>query len=459
MKNLQSRSAQYLGTLLTILVLTMPSHGFAAWPTEVDAKPLPSLAPMLNQVLPAVVNVSVTNVTQQPLGLFKDPFFREFFNLPESSEPVTEHSAGSGVILDAEAGLIVTNHHVVEGVQSVSVTLYNEQELEAQIIGSDDATDIALLKVESKYLKSLPAGNSDKLRIGDFVVAVGNPFGLGHSVTSGIVSALGRTGLGIEHYEDFIQTDASINPGNSGGALINLRGELIGINTAIIAPGGGNIGIGFSIPINRVLALTSQLIEHGNVRRGILGVITENLPHAYTSSGSAPTLRGALITEVISRSPAANARLAPGDIIVQIGDEAIDTASDLRNTLGLVRVGDTRLIKFWRGTRLQEVRVVIEDPETLVADSQQIYDRLSGATFMNVTLSTRRGPRGAVIVTSVDRGSRAAQLGIRRDDIVVGANKSGVENLEELQEKIDTASAPFSLNIERDGVMMTLKIL
>ncbi len=459
MKHLNHRWLQRLGCLLSVWLLCASPALQAAWPTEVDGKPLPSLAPMLNKVLPAVVNVSVTNVTQQPLGLFQDPFFRQFFNLPESSEPMTEQSAGSGVIIDAEAGLIVTNHHVIDGAQSVSVTLYNGQELEAQTLGSDDATDIALLRVESGFLKALPLGDSDQLRIGDFVVAVGNPFGLGHSVTSGIVSALGRTGLGIEHYEDFIQTDASINPGNSGGALINLRGELVGINTAIIAPGGGNIGIGFSIPINRVRQLTAQLIEHGDVQRGILGVVTENLPHAYTSSGSAPTLKGALITEVISRSPAARAGLQPGDIIVQIGAEEIDSASDLRNTLGLIRVGDSRLIRFWRGTQQQEVRVTIEDPEVLVTESEQIYDRLSGATFMNVTISTRKGPRGAVLVTSVDRGSSAARLGVRRDDIVVGANKVRVETLEELQDLIDQASTPFTLNIERDGKLFALKIL
>lgn len=453
------RWPQLLRFGLFLWLFSLSPGGQAAWPTEVDGKPLPSLAPMLEKVLPAIVNVSVTNITQQPAGLFQDPFFRQFFNLPETGQPQTEASAGSGVIVNAEDGLIVTNHHVVEGAQSVSVTLYNGQELEAEILGSDDATDVALLQVDSEFMRALPLGNSDELQIGDFVVAVGNPFGLGHSVTSGIVSALGRTGLGIEHYEDFIQTDASINPGNSGGALINLRGELIGINTAIIAPGGGNIGIGFSIPINRVRQVASQLVEHGNVKRGILGVVTEDLPHAYTASGSAPTLKGALITEVIPRSPAARAHLQPGDIIVQIGTEEIDTASDLRNTLGLVRVGDSRLIRFWRGTDLEEVRVIIEDPQILVAENERIYDRLSGASFMNITISTRRGPRGAVLVTSVDRGSSAAQLGVRPDDIIIGANKTRVESLEELRAQIDQAEAPFVLSIERDGKMIALKVL
>ena len=446
-------------SLLACLFLTSVPCALAAWPVQIDDKPLPSLAPILEKVLPAVVNVSVTNISQQPLGLLQDPIFRKFFELPETG-PVTEQSAGSGVILDAEAGFIVTNHHVVEGAQSVTVTLYNEQELEAKVVGTDDATDIALLKVHSKYLQSLPTGDSEALRIGDFVVAVGNPFGLGHSVTSGIVSALGRTGLGIENYEDFIQTDASINPGNSGGALINLRGELIGINTAILAPGGGNIGIGFSIPINRILQLTAQLIQYGDIHRGILGVISEDLPHAYTSSGKAPTLKGALIIKIIPHSPAAASRLEPGDIVVQVGTEAIDSASDLRNTLGLVRAGDNRRIKFWRGSRLNEIQVQIQDPNTLLTgDSEQIYEKLSGASFLDITISTRAGPRGAILVSAIERSASAARVGLKRDDIIITANQSRVESLDALRALIDRARAPFSLDIERDGEKITLQIL
>ena len=300
-KSLSRHAGQLYIGLILVLSIIFPPVVVAGWPTQIDDQPLPSLAPMLEKVLPAVVNVSVTNPGKQPNSLFQDPFFKQFFDIPENT-PDKELAAGSGVIIDAKKGYIVTNHHVIQSAQSVNITLYNGLELEANLIGTDEATDIALLKVDSQKLQQFPLGDSDALRIGDFVVAVGNPFGLGHSVTSGIVSALGRTGLGIERYEDFIQTDASINPGNSGGALVNLRGELVGINAAIIAPGGSNVGIGFSIPINRVRQLLKQLTEYGDIQRGILGVISEDLPPAYTSAENTPTRSGALITEVIAHS-------------------------------------------------------------------------------------------------------------------------------------------------------------
>ena len=450
-----------LKALQTIVLLCLLSAAtqtaYAALPAKVDNAALPSLALMLEQVLPAVVNVSVATVSQQPSSLFQDPFFRQFFDLPEPG-PRTEQSAGSGVIVDAAAGYIVTNHHVVKDASSIKVTLYNRQELEARLIGSDEATDIALLQVESGYLREFPLGDSEALRIGDFVVAVGNPFGLGHSVTSGIVSGLGRTGLGIGRYEDFIQTDASINPGNSGGALVNLNGELIGINTAILAPGGGNIGIGFSIPINRVQQLTAQLLQFGDVQRGMLGVVSEDLPPAYSSAKNAPTRSGALITDVIPRSPAEKAGLQVGDIVIQIGEEKIDSASDLRNTLGLVRAGTSREIKFWRGNKLQQLMVEIKDPNALRPFSEKIYRKLDGAKFLDITVSTRRGPRGALLVTSIERGSPAARSGLQKDDIIVAANGARVENIDQLRALIDSAERIFVLELERNGDQFRIEL-
>ncbi len=449
---------RFTRTALLIGMLHAMTHAaFAALPAKVGSTPLPSLAPMLEQVLPAVVNVSVASISQQPSSLFQDPFFRQFFDIPEPS-PRTEQSAGSGVIIDAEAGYIVTNHHVIKDARSIKVTLYNRQELEARLIGSDEATDIALLQVEADFLRQFPLGDSEALRIGDFVVAVGNPFGLGHSVTSGIVSGLGRTGLGIGRYEDFIQTDASINPGNSGGALVNLNGELIGINTAILAPGGGNIGIGFSIPVNRVQQLTAQLLQFGDVQRGILGVVSEDLPPAYISAKNAPTRSGALITDVIPRSPADKAGLRVGDIVVQLGEEKIDSASDLRNTLGLVRAGNTRGIQFWRGNKLQQLKVEIKDPNALRKFSEILYRKLDGAKFLGITVSTRRGPRGALLVTSIARGSPAANTGLRKDDIIVAANGVPVEDLDQLRALIDTAASAFVLELERDGEHLQIKL-
>ena len=445
-----------LGLLLT-LSMSIPPAVPAGWPIEIDGQPLPSLAPMLEKVLPAVVNVSVTSPARQANSLAQDPFFRHFFGIPEDA-PDTEQAAGSGVIIDASQGYIVTNHHVIQSAQSVSITLYNGLELEANVIGTDEATDIALLKVDSQKLQQFPLGNSDKLRIGDFVVAVGNPFGLGHSVTSGIVSALGRTGLGIERYEDFIQTDASINPGNSGGALVNLRGELIGINAAIIAPGGGNVGIGFSIPINRVRQLLKQLTEYGDIQRGILGVISEDLPHSYTSAKNAPTRSGALITEIIARSPAQEARIQPGDIVIQVGKEKIDSASDLRNTLGLVRAGEHRRIRYWRGNQLKEVQVQIKDPDIQRKLSHRFYEKLAGASFLDVTLSTGDGPRGAILISDVETDSGAESAGFHRDDIIVAANKENIENLDRLREVIDQANEQLLITLQRGGKLIEIDI-
>lgn len=446
----------YIGLLLTLSIL-FPTAVPAGWPTQIDDQPLPSLAPMLEKVLPAVVNVSVTSPEKSPNSLFQDPFFRQFFDIPENM-PGTEQAVGSGVIIDAREGYIVTNYHVIHSAQSISITLYNGIELEASLIGADEATDIALLKVDSSKLQQFPLGNSDALRIGDFVVAVGNPFGLGHSVTSGIVSALGRTGLGIERYEDFIQTDASINPGNSGGALVNLRGELVGINAAIIAQGGGNVGIGFSIPINRVRQLLEQLKEFGNIQRGFLGVVSEDLPPAYTSAKNAPTRSGALITEVIAHSPAQQASIQPGDIVIQVGEEKIDSASDLRNTLGLVRAGEHRRIRYWRGNQLNEVQVQIKDPDIQRKLSHRFYEKLNGASFLDVTLSTRKGPRGAILISDVERDSRAEAIGFRRDDIIIAANRHNIENLDHLREVIDQAGDQLLITLQRNGVLIEIEI-
>jgi len=445
--------------LILLLLASLAVPASAALPAKLDGHPLPSLAPMLERVLPAVVNVSVTSLSQASAESFEDTFLRQFFDLPEQHVPPgTEKSAGSGVIVDADAGYIVTNHHVIRNAQAVKITLYNSLELEARVIGSDAAMDIALLQVDSKNLQQFPLGNSDRLRIGDFVVAVGNAFGLGHTATSGIISALGRTGLGIERYEDFIQTDASINPGNSGGALVNLRGELIGINAAILAPGGGNIGIGFSIPINRVQQLIAQLTEYGDIQRGVIGVISEDLPPAYTSAQKAPTRSGALIIEVINGSPAEAADIQAGDIVVRVGDEQIDSSSDLRNTLGLVRAGSSRDIEFWRGTQLKKIEVQIKDPYFQRKLAKTLFSQLSGANFIDVTISTHQGPRGAILVTGVEAGSPSEKIGLQRDDIIIGANQLSIESLDGLREIIEKSTATLRLILQRDSERIELKL-
>src|SRR5689334_22309391 len=320
-----------LPLLFVLLTCVMPARQADAGipPVTVDGK-VPTLAPLLEQVTPAVVNIAVLSRSpERDNPMLQDPFFRRFFGLPEQSRP--QISAGSGVIVDARSGFVLTNHHVVKDAEQISVTLKDGRRLQGKLVGSDAATDIALLKVEGDNLKSLPLGDSDALRVGDYVMAIGNPFGLGQTVTSGIVSALGRTGLNIEGYEDFIQTDASINPGNSGGALVSLRGELIGINTAIIGPSGGNVGIGFAIPSNMARSVMAQLVKFGEVRRGRIGLTTQDLTAELAKSLAVPPtlLRGAVVVEVVKGSPADKAGLRAGDVITAVNGRAVRGSPDL----------------------------------------------------------------------------------------------------------------------------------
>ncbi len=300
-----------------------------------------TIAPMLEQVTPAVVNISVlSRAPQAENPLLRDPFFRRFFNMPDQmpqSRP--QVSAGSGVIVDARNGYVVTNNHVVENAQEIAVTLKDRRRLRAKLIGRDAATDIALLQIKAEGLTALPIGDSDRAKVGDFVVAIGNPFGLGQTVTSGIVSALGRSGLKIEGYEDFIQTDASINPGNSGGALVNFQGELIGINTAIIGPAGGSVGIGFAVPVSIVRSVMEQLREYGEVRRGRLGVAIQDLTPDLAESMSLKGDEGALIAKIELGSPADSGGLRSGDVVIAVDGRPVRSATDFRNRIGLLRVG------------------------------------------------------------------------------------------------------------------------
>jgi len=286
--------------LLALLMFLAAHAAVAALPAQLDGAPLPSLAPMLEKVTPAVVNIStVSAMRSEDHPLLRDPFFRWFFELPRDAPEKRSQSLGSGVIVDANRGYVLTNHHVIENASEIHVTLNDGRELKAEMLGSDPETDVALLQIEAVDLNAIPMGNSNQLRVGDFVVAIGNPFGLSQTVTSGIVSALGRSGLGIEGYENFIQTDASINPGNSGGPLVNLRGELVGINTAILAPSGGNVGIGFAIPVNMVEAIQRQIVEFGGVHRGTFGVTMQTLsPDLAPALRLPPDARGAVVTGI-----------------------------------------------------------------------------------------------------------------------------------------------------------------
>ncbi|MCB1795838.1 MAG: Do family serine endopeptidase, partial [Candidatus Competibacteraceae bacterium] len=331
------------------LAAAVPPPVLAALPALVEGQPLPTLAPMLERATPAVVNIATESRVQLRRNpLLDDPFFRRFFNVPDQPRERRAQSVGSGVVVDARRGYVITNHHVVDGADTITVTLRDGRQLDAKVIGSDSESDVAVIQVPARNLTALPLADSDRLRVGDFVVAIGNPFGLGQTVTSGIISALGRTGLGIQGYEDFIQTDASINPGNSGGALVNLRGELVGINTAIIAPGGGNVGIGFAIPANMVARLMEQIVDHGSVRRGQLGVSVQDLTPDLARAFNLPTSQGAVIAQVSPRSTAAKAGLKEGDVVLRVNERSIRDGGGLRNAIGLLEVGETVRLEILR---------------------------------------------------------------------------------------------------------------
>jgi Do/DeqQ family serine protease len=320
-----------------------------------------TMAPLVERVTPAVVNIAVRSRVQvQTNPLFEDPFFRRFFDLPEQPRQRDVLSAGSGVIVDAGRGYVLTNHHVIANAQDIQVTLKDRRTYAARLIGDDPETDIALVEMDAPNLSAVAFGDSDRLKVGDLVIAIGNPFGLGQTVTSGIVSALGRGGLGIEGYEDFIQTDASINPGNSGGALVDSKGELVGINTAILGPTGGNIGIGFAVPVNMARAVMTQLIEHGEVRRGRLGIVIQDLTPDLAAATNLDLRGGAVVTRVEPSSPAARAGLLQGDVIVEVNGIPVDAAADLRNMVGLMPVGAVLDIVLYREQRRQSVRARVE---------------------------------------------------------------------------------------------------
>lgn len=434
----------------------------AALPAEVDGEPLPSLAPMLERAMPAVVNIStITEIAPRDHPLLRDPFFRRFFDIPRQPRERESQSLGSGVIIDAADGIVVTNHHVIEGADAIRVTLHDARRIDARLIGSDPETDVAVLRLEAEGLSEIALSDSDALKVGDFVVAIGSPFGLAQTVTSGIVSALGRTGLGIEGYESFIQTDASINPGNSGGPLVNLRGDLIGINTAILAPGGGNVGIGFAIPTNMVETIVAQILEFGSVRRGLFGATAQDLtPELMAAMGIDIARRGRLLGAIIAGvefgSAAEGAGLRPGDIVTAVDGRSVANAADLRNRIGLLRAGSKLELEILRDGTRRKLKAEVADPFADFVHGEKLAPALEGALIGEAMVESVHRRRRVLTVGPLRPGSPAWLAGLREGDLILEANRQDVDGLEDLQRVLRTDAALYSLKVFRDGQLVLL---
>lgn len=459
---------RFLLPLLTPLLLAASLSLAAPAHAHLPADELPSLAPLVKEIGPAVVNIATTGEMeqpqtqqpQQPHPFFDHPFFKEFFGdrPPPRRQPRRPGAMGSGVIVDAENGYLLTNHHVIDKATKIVVTLTDRRQLEAELVGADPETDIALLKVEPEELTAMPLADSGALEVGDYVVAIGNPFGLGQTVTAGIVSAVGRSGLGIESYEDFIQTDAAINFGNSGGALINLKGELVGINTAIFARAGGNIGIGFAIPINMARQVMDQLVTHGEIQRGRIGVQIQDLTPEFAEALGTSYQKGALVAQVLSGTPAEAAGIQRGDVVVQMNGKPVTGSADLRNKVGLLRVGDAVRLTVVRegetmtidlavgeagkvalgpGSRIPELKGVVLGP---IGPSSPLYEEVEG-----------------VLVIEVEEGTKAWEAGLRADDVIVQVNRREVREPDEIVAVVEETGLPILLNVRRgEGALFLL---
>jgi len=410
-----------------------------------DNSQIPSLAPMLDKATPAIVSISVegTQVSRQRVP----EMFKHFFGGTE--EQVQERpfkGLGSGVIIDAKKGYVVTNNHVVDNADEITVKLTDGREFKAKKLGSDDQSDIALLKIDPDALIAIPLSDSDELRVGDFVVAIGNPFGLNQTVTSGIVSALGRSGLNIGGYENFIQTDAAINRGNSGGALVSLRGELVGINTAIFGPNGGNVGIGFAIPSNMMRSLVDQIIEFGEVRRGLLGIMGQDIDSGLADAMNLDVNQGAFVSEVSPDSAADKGGIQAGDIITEINSRAVVSFQELRAKVASKGAGAKLELTVLRKGKREKLNVVLGDATQNLVVAKEIHPALEGATLTNG--KSEQGDNG-VVVSGIGLRSPASRIGLKDGDVIIGINRKKVDNLVQLRTELEEAKGVIALNVKR----------
>ena len=453
------------------LALSPLSASAAETASATTAQQMPSLAPMLEKVMPSVVSINVegstaVNTPRMPRNFqqfFGDnsPFCQEgspFQSSPfcqgggDGAAPQQKFMAlGSGVIIDAAKGYVVTNNHVVDNANSIKVQMSDGRKFDAKVVGKDPRSDIALIQIQDpKNLTAIKLADSDALRVGDYTVAIGNPFGLGETVTSGIVSALGRSGLNAENYENFIQTDAAINRGNSGGALVNLNGELIGINTAILAPDGGNIGIGFAIPSNMVKNLTSQMVEFGQVKRGELGIMGTELNSELAKAMKVDAQRGAFVSQVMPNSSAAKAGIKAGDVITTLNGKPVSSFAALRAEVGSMPVGSKVSLGLLREGKPVNVTLELQQSSQSQVDSSSIFSGIEGAEMSN------KGQDKGVVVSNVKANSPAARIGLKKGDVIMGANQQPVKNIAELRKILDSKPSVLALNIQRGDTSLYL---
>jgi len=425
------------------------------------------VADVAQKVIPSVVNISSTKtVVIQQSPFFSDPFFREFFgNVPHER---VQRALGSGVIITSD-GYIITNNHVVGGADKVEVRLSDERVFTARIIGTDPKSDVAIVKIDAKGLPTIPVGDTSKLRIGTFVLAVGNPFGLGQTVTMGIISALGRSGLGITDYENFIQTDAAINPGNSGGALVNMKGELIGINTAILSQSGGNVGIGFAIPVDLAMSVKNSLIRYGKVVRGWLGVTAQDIDPKIAKTLNLGSTKGVLVSDVAKTSPASTAGIKRGDVLTAINGKPVISASSLRFAVSELTPGTPVKVTVFRDGKEWIIPVTIGDlaKATVAEDRFAVKDNrfLAGLTVSEITPTIRETlnldpDMAGIVVLEVTRGTPAESTGIRPGDLILKINDKAIKDLSELKKAVAAlTSRKMSITIYRNGMIMSTTII
>lgn len=450
-----------LGLALAPLAFAQSSFLKSSAMTVDNQRGVLTMAPLLERVTPAVVSIDTRGTTKAPeMSGRNEELLERFFGGQIPNQPRERRGLGSGVIVDAGKGLIITNAHVIDGADEITVTLEDKRQLEAEIVGTDKKTDIALIKVSARGLKELKLARANDVKVGDYVIAVGNPFGLSHSVTSGIVSALGRDRGGArDGYQDFIQTDASINPGNSGGALVNSKGELIGINSAIVSRSGGNQGIGFAVPTNIVKSVMRQLESYGEVRRGRIGVLIGDITPTLKEALDLTTLNGALVSDVVEDSPAERAGLKRDDVIIAFNGSDILDASDIRNAVGLIEPGERADITYLRDGKRRTTRIDIEtiDEDESDNSSTDTEDDLSSESFSGAELTDipedldLRGGDEGVYVASVERGSKAQRAGLRRGDVIRAVNRQDIVDLDDFEDAIDGEDGPFALSVERNG--------